>query len=481
MLNIFVKGLSTMFGKNKRPPESILILGLGVIGLYLVKRLVHEGYAVTVIEPDSDLIRYADENFDARMITGSGMSIACWEEANAAEMDYLIAVTDNDAVNMLAAMIADRFGIEHKIARVRSMEFGHPDSILKAEDLKIGLFINPERLAAQEIVRLIKRTSGDEIIDIALGQMQVMATRIDEESPFANKNLIEISQSYNKFPFRVVAIARGITTIIPSGKDVILPHDQVLIMAATEDLPKLIKLTKVKQERRQRVMIQGGGLVGSGIARLLGKTVRVKLLEKNAKRAEELSAELKDTEVLHGDGSDKDVLEAAGLADMDTFIAATGEDETNIMSCILVKHLMETQDGGAKKNQIKTISLVNKEEYVVLASTSGSDIALNKKIQAGNEILTYIRRSELLSMSHMHGFDAEVVDLIPAPNSMVTRKPLAELVDSGALAGEIIVGSVFRDGKWETAVGNTHIQTGDRVIVICNSFFVREVRELFLS
>ncbi len=88
--------------------ESILILGLGVIGLYLAKRLIHEGYAVTVIEPDPKLIQYADETWNRRLITGSAMSIACWQEANANEMDFLIAVTDNDAVNMLSAMIAHR-------------------------------------------------------------------------------------------------------------------------------------------------------------------------------------------------------------------------------------------------------------------------------------------------------------------------------------------------------------------------------------
>ncbi|MCD6389193.1 MAG: Trk system potassium transporter TrkA [Desulfobulbaceae bacterium] len=467
-----------MFGKNKTPSESILILGLGTIGLHLAKRLVHEGYEVTVIEPKSELISYADENFDARLITGSAMAIGCWQEANAKAMDFLIAVTDNDAVNMVSAIIADRFNIECKIARVRSLDFGHQNSVIKGEDLKIDLFIHPEELAAQEIVRLIKRTAGDEIIDIALGQMQVMATRIDEESPFAHKNLIEISRDYNDFPFRVVAIARGITSIIPGGRDEILPQDQVLIMASTEDLPKVMKLAKVKQERRQRVMILGGGLVGSRIAKLLGKTVQVKLLEKDEKRAEELAATLIDTEILYGDGSDKDVLEAAGLQEMDTFIASSGKDETNIMSCILVKHLTESQNVGKAKKRIKTISLVNKEEYVVLASTSGSDIALNKKILAGNEILTYIRRSEMLSMSHMHGFDAEVVDLIAAPNSPITQKPLFKL--DKALAGHIIIGSVFHDGKWETAIGSTHIQAGQRVIVICKSPSLKKVRELFL-
>lgn len=460
-----------MFRKNKKP-ESILIIGLGGIGLYLAKRLVHEGYALTIIEPDADLVRKADEYLDARLITGNAMSIANWQEANAGAMDFMIAVTDNDAVNMLAALIANRFGIEQKIARVRSGEYGHEDSFLSADDLKIDLFIHPEELVAQEIERLIKRAAGDEIIDIALGKMQAMAARIDDDSPFAGKNLIDIAHSYNDISFRVVAIARGIETVIPNGNTVIYPHDQVLIMAGTEDLPRLMEITGVKKERRLRVMIVGGGLVGSRIAELLGRTVGVKLLEKNEKRAEELSSMLPNTEVLLGDGADKDVLIAAGIVDTDTFIAATGENETNIMSCMLVKHLAGTG------NNTKTISLVNKEEYVVLASTSGSDIAINKKILAGNEIFTFIRRSEMLSVSHMHGFDAEVVDLIAAPGSPVTKKKLAKL--DTKLADHIIVGSVFRDGVWETAVGETRINAGDRAIVICDSLHLKDVRELFL-
>ena len=463
-----------MFRKKKKE-ENILIIGLGGIGMFLAKRLVHEGYALTVIEPDGDLVRKADEQLDARLITGSAMSIANWKEANAEIMDYMIAVTDNDAVNMLAAIIANRFGIEQKISRVRSDEYGREDSFLPAEDLKIDLFIHPEELVAKEVVRLIKRAAGDEIIDIALGKMQAMATSIDTDSPFAGKNLIEIARGHNDIAFRVVAIARGIETIIPNGHTVILPNDQVLIMAGTEDLPRLMEKIGVQKQRRLRVMIVGGGLVGARIAELLGRTVRVKLLEKCSKRAAELSSMLPDTEVLLGDGSDKDVLIAAGIGDTDTFIAATGENETNIMTSMLVKHLAEA--ASSERNTV-TISLVNKEEYVVLASTSGSDIAINKKIMAGNEIFTFIQRSEMLSVSHMHGFDAEVVDLIAALGSPITKKRLAKL--DAALGEHIIIGSVFRDGVWETAVGETQINAGDRAIVICDSLHLKNVRELFL-
>jgi trk system potassium uptake protein TrkA len=219
------------------------------------------------------------------------------------------------------------------------------------------------------------------------------------------------------------------------------------------------------------------------LAELLGKTVGVRLIEKDENIAQELSYTLKNAQVLHGDGSDSDALIEAGLLDMDTFITATGENETNIMSCVLAKHLMTSQENKKTKNnrttQKKCISLVNKEDYVVLASTMGSDLALNKKILASNEILKFIRRGELLSVAHLHGFDAEMVEIIAAPGSPITQKPLSKL--NSYYTGKIMIGSIYRNGIWQVAVGNTHIQSEERVIVTCMSQHLKDVQKLFLA
>ena len=168
---------------------------------------------------------------------------------------------------------------------------------------------------------------------------------------------------------------------------------------------------------------------------------------------------------------------------MDTFITATGENETNIMSCVLAKHLMTAQStrnrSQQKSNQSKCIALVNKEDYMVLATTMGSDLALNKKILAGNKILKFIRRGELLSVAHLHGFDAEMVEILAAPNSPITSKPLSKL--GSYYNGKIMIGGIHRDGVWQIAVGDTHIQSNERVIVVCMSQHLKDVQKLFLA
>ncbi|MCP4024321.1 MAG: Trk system potassium transporter TrkA [Desulfobacteraceae bacterium] len=468
-----------MLGNKPTKSTNILILGLGGVGYYLAKRLVHEGYAITAIEPDGKLVRHADGNVDARLIQGNAMSIECWQEADAGKMDYLIAVTNNDAVNMMSCQIGDRFGILRKIARVRSTEFGAKDSLLNAEDLKIDLIIHPEELAAQEIFRLIKLRAGNDIIDVADGQIQALATRIHEESPLAYRKLKDIAVEYRDFPFRAVAIARGIKTLIPGGDDELLPQDQAFFMANSKNLPRLMEITGVKRQDQHRVMIIGGGLVGRRLAQLLDNTVEVRLIEKDEAYAEELSFALKNAEILQGDGSDSDVLVAAGLLEMDTFITATGENETNIMSCVLAKHLMTSQEDSAHSKHSRCISLVNKEDYVVLAATMGSDLALNKKILASNEILKFIRRGELLSVAHLHGFDAEMVEIVAAPDSPITRKPLSKL--GAYYNGRIMIGGIHRDGVWHVAVGDTHIQNNERAIVACMSQHLKDVQKLFLA
>ena len=457
--------------------ENILILGLGGVGFYLAQRLSREEHAVTAIELDPDLIRRADGEVDARIIRGDAMSFACWQDARADKMDTLIAVTDQDAVNITAARIAERFGIRQKIARVRSLEIWEPDAPLTPSDLHVDLVIRPEELAAQEISRLLKMRAGNVVVDLADGQMHVMATLVGPRSALARMTLKDISHKYDDFDFRIVAIARGLHTFIPGGDHKVLPQDHVYILARTEHLRRLMKLAGVTQDRPHRVMIVGGGSIGARVAQLIEGTFPVRLLEADGSRAEELTHLLKKTETLHGDGSAADTLIQAGIKDMDTIITATGDNETNIMTGVLARHLISSADKTGAAVKGKTITLVKREQYLVLASAMGTDVALNKKVLAGNEILKYIRREQLLSVAHLHGCDAEVVEMIAETGSPITRKPLFEIA---GLKDRVLIGGVLRDGAWQIAVGSTHVQEGDRVIAICVSDHLLDLERLFL-
>lgn len=457
--------------------ETILILGLGGVGFYLAKELVRQGHDITIIETNPDMVRWADSEIDARIILGDVMSFDNWKRAGVDNIEHLIAVTDSDSVNIMACMIADRFGIKSKIARVRTLEIWEEDSILRPEDHKIDFLIRPEELTAQEIARLITLRSGNVVIDMAEGAIQLMSMRIPDGSPLAGKKILDVSREFGDVFFRIVAIARGITTIIPGGLQELLPGDQIFIIATSNDLPKLMKRTEGKVQRKHRTMILGGGLIGRRVAQLLQKTHDVRLIERNEKRAEELSTELPQTQILHGDASDAATLELAGMLDMNSIIAATNDNETNIMSCILAKHLLKTQSEDNHPGDSKTIALVNKEEYLVLAASMGSDVALNSKVIAGNEILKYLRRGKLLSMSRLHGFDAEVVEIKADHNTPITKKPLSK---QDRLRDKIIIGGYLRDGKWQIAVGDTQIQAQERVITICGSAHISELQDLFL-
>jgi len=457
--------------------EKILILGLGGVGFYLAKRLQHEEYAVTAIEPDPERYRYGDESLDIRLIRGEAMDIDCWREADAGTMACVICVTDNDAVNMMSAQIADKFGIPYKIVRVHSLQFGLPGSLLSGADLKIDLLIHPEEMVAQEISRLVKLRHGNEIIDIAEKKIQLLAARITHDSEFADQKLKDISLKYSNFAFRVVAVARGITTIIPDGEFEIMPHDQIVVMIDTEHLPEMLEIAGVPQGVRQRVLIVGGGRIGCRVAELLKKSVEIVLIERDADQARELAGLLPHVEVLHGDGSKADTLNLAGVQDIDTFITTTGSNDTNIMSSLLAKNMMLGGNNGNGTGSEKTMAVVSEEDYQVLAATIGLDIALNKKVMAASEIMKHIRRSELISAAHLHGFDAEVVELVAAPNSPITKKPLAKLDPS--YQGKLLIGGVYRDGAWQVAVGGTHIAANERVIGVCLSMQLKELRKLF--
>jgi trk system potassium uptake protein len=448
------------------------------MGTCLARRLTREGHHVTVIERDPEVLGAADSLLDARLITGNAGDFNCWNQFDAANMDYMIALTTDDALNILCAQIAHRLGIRQKIARIRSVNVWAENAILKAEDLNIDLVIRPYELAAREVVRLLKMQDGNVVIDVGNGELQVVATAIGEESPLANLSLRRLAETYSDLPFRVMCVARGIDTIIPGGNFEIRQGDRVHMIAHKNHTAQLMKLAQVQAGQRDHVLIIGGGHIGTRVAELLQTKYTVSLLEKNEERAEELSNQLHSTECLHGDGSDRETLIQAGLLHMDTVIAATDGNDTNIMTSVMAKHLIQSQGDYRHAEIGKTIALVRREHYVGLAGALGIDIVLSPQVLAANSVLRYIRRGYVLGVAHLHGCDAEMVQLIATPGSPITKQPLHQMK---GLAGQILIAGVCTDGKWDIAEGVTQINDGDRVECVCSIDGLAELQRLFFG
>ena len=458
--------------------EKILILGLGGIGYYLARRLSNEGHLVTVIESDPVVIEKAAAELDVRLIKGSATDFQCWKAAEASQMHYLIAATNSDAVNLLAALVADKFNIEQKIVRLGSIAIWENQSPISQGEFKIDLLIRPEELAAREISRFLKMRSGNVLIDIGDSNLQILAIHVERQSALSQMLIKDIAYKYYDYNFSIVCVARDIETIIPGGGFKILPNDHIFLLTSSEEMPKLMKLVGIKEEVRNKVMIIGGGQIGSRLAELLQQSFSVRLLEVDEKRSEELSYLLNKTECLHGDGSDRKVLVEAGILDMDTVIAATGNNENNIMTSVLAKQLIRSKLDELDRDIGKTIAHVKREDYLVLASAMGIDIAVNKKILAANHILRYIRRENMIAAAHLHGCDAEVVEIIADPKTPITKSTIAEL---GVLNGKIMVGAVFQNDSWKIVRGDSRIEAGNKVVCICKPNNLRLLQELFLS
>ncbi len=446
----------------------IIIIGAGEIGYDLASVLSKEKHDVIVLDRDKDALDKVTENLDVLCHEGNATSAKDLVEAGVQDTDILIAVTSIDEVNMIASMMSKRLGARMVIARVRSDELSRPNAPLKSTDLGIDVLIHPEQSAAHEIVRLMQRASASDLINLADGKMQLIGLKIGKSSPLVGKNLIEYARKYPDLTFRVTAIARKGRTIIPSGKVSIQALDQIFILSETKDIPAIIETTGKPDVEIDRLMIAGGTTIGAMIARILSKEEKkwnIKLIEPDYDIAVELAQELKDVLVLNGNPTDPDLLASEGITDTDAFISVTADEESNIISCLMAKHL-EVQ---------KTVALVSKSDYIPLSQTIGLDAAVNKKAAASNEIHRYVRGGRVLSVTALQGIKAEVIELQAAPDSKIVKNPINKI----KFPEGCVVGGILHNGSVEVATGVSQVEPNDRVIIFCLPEAVDKITSLF--
>jgi trk system potassium uptake protein len=445
----------------------IVIVGAGEVGYHLARNLSSEGHDIVIIDNNPDKIQKINTSLDVMSILGEGTSLNILKRAGIENSGMLIAVTSTDEANLIACMIAKKYNVRTKIARVRNEDYSDADFVLTPEEMGVDMMINPELEAANEIVQLIHYPQAFDMIEVCEGRIVLLGILIDEDSPVIGKTLQEIVSSYEELTFRAVAISRQGLTIVPHGNEVVKPGDRFYVVVKKESIYEIFRLASQSQKEIRNIMLLGGGKIGRLAAEKLSenKQLNVKLIETNREKSRHIAEKLVNTLVVHGDGTDIDLLAQEGIIEMDAFVALTDDDESNIVSSLLARHLQVE----------RTITLVSRGEYLPIIKTIGLDIAINKRILTSNRILRFIRRGSILSLNTLRGVDADTVEFQTPANCKVAFKMLRDV----KFPKGVVVGAIVHDGEAIVPVGDTTIHPDDRVVVFTLPDSLKQVEKMF--
>ena len=443
----------------------IIIAGAGDVGFHLAKLLAYEEHDIVLIDKDGDLLNVASHNLDVATTKGNSTSFQVLEEADVKNADLLICVTSSEETNITTAIIGKHLGAKKTIARVQNVEYIFDKESLDLRELGIDEIISPESLAAKEIKRLLKEAALTDSFEFDNGKLVLVGVMIDANSALEGKTLHEASHLNPDNNFITVAILRDNQTIIPRGDNKFEIGDHAYFIAEPTGTDRVLELAGKPKIGIKNIMVLGGSQVGYHTAKRLSRKFNVKLIEKNKEKAFELADELKNVMVINGDCRDVELLQEEGIENMDAFIAVTGNSETNIMSSLV-----------AKKHKVKkTISLVENMDYIHLSQNIGVDTMINKKLIAANFIFRYIRKGDVISLTSIHGVDAEILEFIVKVDSEITKDNIKDL----EFPKEAIIGGVVRNGVGHIAMGDFQFRPKDRVVVLCRPGCIHSVESFF--
>lgn len=443
----------------------IIIAGAGEVGFHLAKLLAYEKQDIVLIDLNQEKLDYAASHFDCAIVKGNSSSYSVLQEALVKDAELFIAVTSFEETNLLSCMIAKKLGTAKTIARISNLEFFLRTDILDLKTIGVDELISPESLAAREIKRLLARSMVTDTFEFDEGMLTLLGITIDQNNQLKDKSLKETAYLNPDHDFITAAILRNGKTIIPHGSSKFRENDHAYFIAQPEGVKKIMDIGKEEKTEIKDVMIMGGSKIGFHAARRLSKTYNIKLVEKNKEKSYELADDLPDTLIVNGDCSDVDLLKEEGIQDTDAVVAVTGNSETNIISCLLAKNL------GVKK----TIALVENMDYIQISQNIGVDTMINKKLIAANFISRYVRRGNIISLTGIHGTEAEIMEFVVPGGSKITKKEIKKL----NFPKSAIIGGVIRNGQVQPVTGEFMIKAEDRVVVLCLPECIHKVEEYF--
>ena len=440
-----------------------IVVGAGEVGYHIAKRLVQEGHDVVIIEDNAAVKERVEKELDVLVVQGHGASPTALEEAGVAKTDMMIAVTDEDEVNLIASVLAKEYGVATTIARARNPELSGSPFLRSGRRLGIDLVINPDQAVAEEIAKLVHVPAAAEVAFFAEGKVQLLGIHVGAKAPALGKRLKDLISFQAEHPFLVTAISRKEVLQIPRGETVIEPGDHLYLVARRDDIPDILTLLGRQEEPPRGVLIIGGGRVGLRVAEILeNEEIPITLMERNSRRCEALAERLKKTKVIEGDGTDSQVLADEAK---DAVVTVSDDEATNILAAILAKRQ------GAKK----VIALIQRPHFLQLAPSLGIDAAVSPRLTTASVILRYVRGGPVISLVEMPEWDAEIMELVALPTTAVVGRPLREVnMPKGA-----IVAAIKRGEQIIIPKGDSQILADDRVILFTLPEAIPKVERLF--
>ncbi|MBE5968651.1 MAG: Trk system potassium transporter TrkA [Lachnospiraceae bacterium] len=451
---------------------NVIVIGCGKVGRTIVNNLVKEDNDITVIDINPDVIDSVVNEVDVAGIAGNAANHEILLEAGVKNADIVISVTKSDEFNVLCCLLAKKTGGCQTIARVRNPEYNNELNFIK-DELGLAMLINPEMASAVEISRILRFPSAISVDTFAKGRVELLQLKIPEGS-FLDGMKIRDIRPKAKNDVLVCGVERGEEIFIPNGEFVLRTGDSITIVSSPMYVNDFFRKVGVRANQAKSVIIAGGGETGFYLASILTKTgVDVTIIEHDEKRCNEINERLAKVKVIHGDATDRVLLDEEGIGSVDAFCALTSFDEENVMLSLYAKK--------ASPN-IKTITKINKIEFDDIIKEMDLDTIVYPKEVAAEHVTSFVRAmknsmgSNVETMYRVIGGKAEALEFIVKEGSPVVDKPLMEL----NLKSDIIVACITRKGKIIYPRGTDTMQVGDSVVIVTTREGLDDIKDILV-
>ena len=450
---------------------NIIVIGAGRMGQSLAGRLIEEGHSVTVVDWDPNKIEHISTNYDVMALQGNGADYEVLTEAGAEDADLLLAVTSDDAVNMLCCLTARKLGVGNTVARVRTMEYFRQLVFFK-EELGLSLVFNPEHDAAAEISRILRIPSAAKVESFAKGRAEMVEFTITAGMPICGMKLSQLGGRYGS-GILISAVQRNSYVVIPTGSYTLEAGDVVHVVGAPAKMSAFFKAIGTHKRSVRDVMILGGGRISLYLGReLIDAGIRVKIIEEDEEHCETIKEILPKAEVLLGDGTDPRLLEEEGIRTTDAFVALTGSDQNNIITSMF----------AARSGAGKVITKINQEVFRTMVGSHKLDSFVTPTSIASDNIVQYVRAmqnsldaSGIESLHEIADGKAEVIEFLIRKDAPYLNIPLRDL----KIGHDTLLAAIIRGNTCIIPGGNDVIRLHDSVIAVTARFGIQRFSDIF--